>query len=197
MSAADLVALSAAVSDAELDAAFIAWMRDRDPEQAVRELLFYAGSVDPQGRLTAVAIARRIGAPGYRAWKDAVKRPELRGYARVSLSMMAGDLPKSTLPLVLEPDPEDMAWLATDLLAMACSTDDPDPDEIATGFAEAAPDGQHERILGLIAHSSHPDAARVLDVIRAYHPDLRVAKKARRAARAMVKHRAPARAGVR
>jgi hypothetical protein len=197
MSAAALVALSHAVSDAEFEAAFVAWMRDRDQERAARELLFYAGSVDPQGRLAAVNIARRIGTPGYRAWKDAVKRPELRGYARVSLSMMASDLPKSTLPLVLEPDPEDTAWLATDLLATACSTDDPDPDEIAAGFAEAVPDGQHERILSLIAHSSHPDAARVLDVIRTYHPDLRVARKARRAARAVARHRAPARAGVR
>ena len=121
MSAAALVALSDAVSEAEFDAAFAEWMRGRDPEQAARELLIYAGSVDPHGRLTAVDIARRIGAPAYRAWKDAVKRPELRGYARASLSMMAGDLPKSTLPLVLEPDPDDMAWLATDLLATACA----------------------------------------------------------------------------
>jgi hypothetical protein len=197
MSAAALVALSDAVSDAEFDAAFVAWMRGRDPGRAAWELLFYAGSVDPRGRLTAVAIARRIGTPGYRAWKDAVKRPELRGYARVSLSMMAGDLPKSTLPLVLEPDPEDMAWLATDLLAMACSTDDPDPDEIATLFAEVVPDGQDQRVLGQMAQISHPDAGRVLDVLRTYHPNGRIAREARKAARAMAKHRAPARAGVR
>jgi len=50
MSAAALIALSDALSDAEFDAAFVAWMRDRDPEQAVRELLIYAGSVDPRGR---------------------------------------------------------------------------------------------------------------------------------------------------
>ena len=61
MTAADLVALSDAVSEAEFDAAFVEWMRDRDPEQAARELLIYAGSVDPHGRLAAVDIARRIG----------------------------------------------------------------------------------------------------------------------------------------
>ena len=183
MSAAALVMLSEAVSKAEFDAAFVEWTRGRDPERAVRELLIYAGSVNPQGRLAAVAIARRIGTPGYRAWKDAVKRLELRGYARVSLSSMASDLPHSTLPLILEPDPEDMAWLATDLLAIACGTGDPDPGEIATGFAGAVPDGQHERILGLMAHSSHPDVARVLDALGTYHPDRRVAREARRAAR--------------
>jgi hypothetical protein len=196
MTAADLVALSEAVSEADLDAAFAAWMRGRDPEQAAQELLIYAGSVDPYGRLTAVGIARRIGAPGYRAWKDAVKRPELRGYARVSLSMMAGDLPKSALPLVLEPDPDDMAWLATDLLAMACRPyEDPDPDEIATLFAEVVPDGQHQRVLGLMAQISHPDTARVLDVLGTYHPDGRVAREARKAVRAMARTRVPARAG--
>ena len=194
MSAAALVALFDAVSDAEFDAAFVAWMRDRDPEQAVRELLIYAGSVDPYGRLAAVDIARRVGAPGYRAWKDAVKRLELRGYARASLSMMASNLPKSTLPLVLEPDLDDMAWLATDRMALACGADDPDPDEIATGFAEVVPVGQHGRILGLMAHSSHPDVARVLDVLGTYHPDRRVAREARKATRARTRSRpAPSR----
>ncbi len=46
MSAAALVALSDAVSEAEFDDAFGEWMRGRDPEQAARELLIYAGSVD-------------------------------------------------------------------------------------------------------------------------------------------------------
>ncbi len=195
MSAAELVMLSDAVSHAEFDVTFAKWMSGRDPEQAVRELLIYAGSVDPRGRLTAVDIARRVGTPAYRAWKDAMKRPELRGYARVSLSMMASDLPKSTLPLVLEPDPDDLAWLATDLLASACSDDQPDPDEIATRFAEAVPDGQHERILGLMARGSHPDTAHVLGVLGTSHPDSRVARGARKAERAMVKNRIPARAG--
>jgi hypothetical protein len=107
---------------------------------------------------------------------------------------MASDLPQSTLPLVLEPDPDDMAWLATDLLAMACETDEPDPGEIATRFAQAVPDGQYQRILGLMAQIPHPDSARVLATVGTYHPDRRVAREARKAARAMAKDRAPARA---
>jgi hypothetical protein len=187
MTAADLVAVCEAVSEADFDAAFTEWMRGRDPEQAARELLIYAGSVDPQGRLDAIGIARRIGAPAYRAWKDAVKRPELRGYARVSLSMMAGDLPKSTLPLVLEPDPDDMAWMVTDLLATVSGPyDDPDPAEIGTLFAQVVPDGRYRRVLGRMAQISHPDNARVLDVLGTYHPDGRVAREARKAIRAMV-----------
>jgi hypothetical protein len=189
MSAADLVALSDAVGPAEFDVAFTTWMRGRNPERAVQELLMYAGSSSPHGRLAAVGIARRIGTPAYRAWKDAIKRPELRGYARITLSVMASDLPESTLPLVLDPDPEAMTWLATDLLAMACGADAPDPDEIAAQFAEAVPAGEETWVFGLMAHSSHPDVARVLDVLSMYHPGRMVAKDARKAARAIAKNR--------
>jgi hypothetical protein len=112
-----------------------------------------------------------------------MKRPELRGYARITLGMMAAHLPESSLPLVLEPDPDDMAWLATDLLAMACGADEPDPDELAAQFAEAVPKGEEAWILGLMAQSPHPDVARVLDVLGRHHPDRRVARDARKAAR--------------
>jgi hypothetical protein len=191
MSPAALVALSDAVSDAEFEAAFSIWVRGRDPERAVRELLLYAGSSTPHGRLTAVDLARRIGVPGYPAWQDAMKRPELRGYARVTLSAMAGYLPRSALPPVLEPDPDEMTWLATDLLATACGAEQPDPDEIAAQFAEAVPAGEEEWIFELMARSSHPDVGRVLDVLDAYHPDRRVARNARKAARVRTKNRRP------
>jgi hypothetical protein len=192
MSAADLVALSDAVGAAEFDNAFTTWMHERTPERAVQELLMYAGSSRPHERLTAVDIARRVGVPGYRVWKDAMTRPELRGYARITLAKMASDLPKSTLPLVLDPDPGDMTWLATDLLALACGADYPDPDQLAAQFAEAVPAGEETWIFGLMADSSHPDVARVLHVLSMYHPDRRVARGARRAARAMAKSRRPA-----
>lgn len=191
MSAANLVAFAEAVSDNEFDAAYRTWARGRDPERAVQELLIYAGSSRPRERLTAVDIARRAGLPAYRVWKDAMKRPELRGYARITLTMMASNLPKSTLPLVLDPDPEDMTWLATDLLAMACGSENPDPDEIAAQFAEAVPAGEEAWIFDLMAQSSHPDVARVLYVLSAYHPDRRIATGARKAARAAAKKRRP------
>jgi hypothetical protein len=191
MLAADLVSLSDAVSDIEFNAAVTTWLRSRDPGQAAAELLIYAGSSDPHGRLTAVDIARRIGIPGHRAWRDAMQLPELRAYARITLSAMAGDLPESTLPLVLEPDPEDRAWMATDLLATATDADEPDPREIAAQFAELVPAGEEAWILGLMARSLHPDVGRVLRVVSVYHPDRRVARQARRAVRAMAKNRRP------
>lgn len=189
MSGANLLALADTVGEAKFDAAFGTWMAHRDPDRAVRELLIYAGSADAHGRLLAVDVARRIGLPGYRAWKDAMRRPELRGYARTSLSTMAARLPRSTLPLALEPDPEDMAWVATDLLATACGADSPDPDEVAARFAEAMPAGAEMWFFAQMAQSPHPDVARVLQVLSIYHPDRSVARNARKAMRAVAKKR--------
>jgi hypothetical protein len=193
MSGADLVALSDTVGEAEFNAVFAAWISGRDLDRTVRELLMFAGSSAPRERVTAVEIARRVGVPGLLAWRDAMKRPELRGYARITLGLFAAHLPESSLPLVLEPDPADTAWLATDLLATACAADEPDPDGVAAEFAEAVPKGEEASILALMAQSAHPDVARVLDVLGNCHPDRRVAKDARKAARAFAANRHPAR----
>ncbi|HEY0933499.1 MAG TPA: hypothetical protein VGD91_07145, partial [Trebonia sp.] len=195
LSAADLVARADSVSDADFNAAFTRWISGRDPDQAARELLIYAGSSDAHGRLAAVDIARRIGVPAYRAWTDALRRPELRVYARLTLSAMAADLPGSALPAALEPDPDDVAWLATDLLAQACAAGEPDPDEIAAQFAAAVPAGEEARTLSRMAQSPHPDAARVLDALGDNHPSRRVAREARKAARALARKGVPAGGG--
>ena len=124
-----------------------------------------------------------------------MQRPELRGYARIALTMMAADLPESSLPLVLDPDPDDLAWVATDLLALACGDEMPNRQQVAAQFAEAVPPGEESWIFGLMSQSSRPDVARVLTMIARYHPDKRIAKDARRAARLAAKSRTLARAG--
>src|SRR5215471_8719585 len=164
MQAVHLVALVDSVGDAEFDAAAAAWMAARGPDKASRELLAFAAFSGPQSRLAAVNLVRTTGIHAHLAWRDAMQRPELRGYARIALSMMAADLPESTLPLVLDPDPEDLAWLATDLLALACGDQDPNRQQAAAQFALAVPPGEESWIFGLMSHSSHPDVARVLTV---------------------------------
>jgi hypothetical protein len=195
MTAADLVALADAVSDAEFEAEAASWMTARGPDRAARELLSFAAFSGPQPRLAAVNLVRRLGAAAHLAWRDAMQRPELRGYARIALSMLAADLPESTMPLVLNPAPDDLTWVATDLLALACGDDDPDPQQIAEQFSEAVPQGEEAWIFGLMSQSSHPDVAQVLTVLGRSHPDRRVAKEARRAARAAAKNRTLARNG--
>jgi hypothetical protein len=193
MRAADLVALAGSVSDAEFDAEAAAWVASRGPDRAARDLLAFAAFSGSQPRLVAVHLTRQIGPGANLAWRDAMQRPELRGYARVALSALAAELPESTQPMVLDPDPDDLTWMATDLLTLACGDEDPDPDEIAAQFAEAVPRGEESWIIGLMSRSSHPDVAQVLTVLGRYHPDRRVAKEARRAARAVARNRPPAR----
>lgn len=202
--AADLAALADSVPEAEFEAEAAAWVAARGPDRAARDLLAFAAFSGSQSRLVAVNLTRRIGLGAHLAWRDAMQRPELRGYARIALSVLAADLPESTLPLVLEPDPDDLTWVATDLLALACGDEDPDPDQIAAQFAEAVPQGEESWIFGLMSRSSHPDVAQVLTVLGRYHPDRRVAKDARRAARTVARggtvpraERVPARAAGR
>jgi hypothetical protein len=192
MQAVHLVALADAAGEAEFDAAAASWVAARGLDQASRELLAFAAFSGAQSRLAAVNLVREFGIGAHLAWRDAMQRPELRGYARIALSMMA-DLPESTLPLVLDPDPDDLAWVATDLLALACGDEVPNPRQVAAQFAEAVPPGEESWIFGLMSHSSHPDVARVLTVLGRYHPDRRLARNARRAARAAGRNRATAR----
>jgi hypothetical protein len=193
--AADLVALADSVPEAEFEAEAAAWVEARGADQAARDLLALAAFSGPQARLVAVNLTRRLGDGARLAWRDAMQRPELRGYARIALAALAADLPDTTLPMVLdEPNPDDLTWVATDLLALACGEEDPDPDEIAAQFAEAVPPGKELSTIDQMSRSSHPDVAQVLTALGRYYPDHRVAKEARRAARAVARNRPAAQA---
>jgi len=191
--AADLVALADSVPEAEFEAEVGAWVTARGADRAARDLLAFAVLSGPQLRLVAVNLTRRLGSGAQQAWRDAMQRPELRGYARIALSALAADLPDNTVPLVLEPEPDDLTWVATDLLALACGEQDPDPDEIAAQFAEAVPPGEEAWLIDQMSRGSHPDVVQVLTVLGRYHPDRRVAKLAKRAARVAARNRPPAR----
>ena len=180
MTAATLVAFTDGVSEAEAETEFTSWVRARGPNMAARELLAFAAFSRPEPRLAAVNLVRRIGGAANMAWHEAMQRPELRGYARIALG---GNLAESTVRPAPAPDPGDLTRVAGDLLATACGVESPDPQEIAAQFSKAIPEGKESWVLGLMSLSSHPDVARVLTVLGRYHPDRRIAKDARRAAR--------------
>ena len=187
MTAADLVALHGGMLSAEHGQLAEHWIAARGPRRAAGELLDFAAGADAAARLVAIGVVRGMGDSAAPAWRDGLKRPEVRPYARIELSRLAGEGKDSTMPLVLEPNPDDLTWLATDLLALACGADDPDPELIAAQFREAVPGAAEEWIFGLMSMGSHPDVVRVLTVLGRYHPDRRVAREARKAA-----HRAAA-----
>jgi hypothetical protein len=193
MSAASMVALSEAVTAAKFDRELAEWLAVRGVDRGARDLLVFAAFSDSQSRLAAVNLVRRLGPRARDAWRDAMERPELRGYARMALSGSEDDLHKN---------PDDFTWVATDMLAMA-DQDDLDPEQIAALFADAVPEGAETWIFGLMSHSSHPDVARALAMLGKHHPDRRVAREARKACRIMRKSRSarssahvPAHAGI-
>jgi hypothetical protein len=192
--AADLVALADSMPEAEFEAEVGAWVTAHGADRAARDLLAFAVFSGPQLRLVAVNLTRRLGSVAWLAWRDALQRPELRGYARIALSALAADLPESTVPLAPEAEPDDLTWMATDLLALACGEDDPDPDEIEAQFDEAVPPSEQAWLIDQMSRSSDPGVVRVLRALGRYHPDRGVAKLARRAARVAARNRPPGRA---
>jgi hypothetical protein len=183
MSAASLVSMADGVEEAEFAADFAAWVASRGPEPAAHELLAFAAFSHAQSRLVAVNLVRGIGMAAHRAWRDAMQRPELCGYARITLSVMAAELPRSTLPLAIDPDPDDLARVAGDLLELAFGDARPGPQEIAAQFRKAVPEGAEKWIIGLMSRSSRPEIIRVLTMLGRRHPDREIAKAARKAAR--------------
>ena len=183
MSAASLVSMADGVEEAEFAADIAAWVASRGPEQAANELLAFAGVSQGQSRLVAVNLVRGIGVAAHRAWRDSMQRPELRGYARIALSVMAAELPRSTLPLATEPDQDDLARVADDLLQRGFGEATADPEEIAAIFCLAVPEGAETWIIGLMSCVSRPQIVQVLTVLGRRHPSREVAKAARKAAR--------------
>ena len=148
-------------------------------------MLAFAAFGGPQDRLDAVRVAGRLGRWRCRAWRDAMQRPELRGYARIALALLAANpVGVAAVGPLPAPAPDDMTWLATDFLAVASDPDSLDPDEFAALFARVVPESQQAWVIGLMSRSSNPDVARFLDLLGHYHPDRKMAKDARRAARA-------------
>lgn len=186
LSGSELLAMAAGVSDAEFEAEADAWTAARGPDTAARDLLELAAQADPGERMLAVAAVTRIGSPAEPALRASLAVPSVRAYAKVALLSLAGvDVvadPDASIPPGLELGPEDLAWVATDLLALACDDEYPDPDDLAVSFREAVPLGQEAELFEVMARGAHPDAEIVLVHLGKYHPDKNVAKAARTAA---------------
>jgi hypothetical protein len=188
LTGAELLAMAEGVSEDEFYAESAAWAAARGADPAARELLDLGAHGDPGDRLLAVAAVTRIGAAAAPAWRDSLNVPPMSGYAKITLATLEDDGPAGR-PARLEPSPADVAWMATDLLALACDDEYPDPDELVVTFNEAVPAGGEAALFDAMSRGVHPDAVAVLNHVGKYHPDKRVAKAARTAA-----HKAASRA---
>jgi hypothetical protein len=192
LSGAELLAMAGGVTDAEFEAEASAWTAARGADPAARELLELAAEADPGERMLAVAAVTGIGAPAEAAWRDSLAVPQVRAYAKVALAQLSGVDPEgegpADLSAELEMTPDDLAWVATDLLSIAIDEEFPDPEYLAVSFREAVPAGREQMLFDGMARGTHPDTVLVLNHLGEYHPDKQVAKAARTAA-----HRAASR----
>jgi hypothetical protein len=178
MTAADLVAAAEGLGGDEIAAETAAWLELRTPDTAASELLAVAANGGAVERMLAVAAVNRLGAAAESVWRDSLGRPELRPYAKIALTEIAGGSPGTTVLPGLEPEADDIAWLLTDMLAAICDS----PEELPRQLRESVPAGQEQRVFDAMSLSPHPDAASVLSMIGRHHPDKRIAKAARRSA---------------
>ena len=194
LSGAELLAMAAGVTDEEFEAEADGWTASRGAAAAARELLELAAAAEPGERMLAVAAVTRIGAPAEAAWRESLAVPQVRAYAKVALAQLSGIDPEDDgpvdLPAELEMTPEDLAWVATDLLTLAIDEEFPDPEYLAVSFREAVPAGREQMLFEGMARSEHPDTVVVLNHLGEHHPDKQVAKAARTAA-----HKAASRNG--
>ena len=178
MTAADLLAAAEDLDEEEFEAETAAWLELRVPVAAASELLAVAADGGPAERLLAVGSVQKLGATAEPAWRDALGRPELRPYAKIALTEIAGGEPGVTVLPGLEPEAADIAWMLTDTLAAMSG----DTDDLPRQIRDAIPAGQEQQAFDAISLSPHPDAASVLTLIGKHHPDKRIAKAARRSA---------------
>ncbi len=188
MTAADLLAAAQYLDEEEFDAEMAAWLEMRAPDVAAGELLAAAADGSPAERLLAIGTVQKLGATAEPAWRNSLGRPELRPYAKIALTEIAGGEPGVTVLPGLEPDAADLAWMVTDTLAMSG-----DPDELSQQIRDSIPAGQEQQAFDAMSRSPHPDAASVLSLIGEHHPDKRIAKAARRSAYKAASRPKPAR----
>jgi hypothetical protein len=181
MTAHQLLLVADDADQDEFESEADAWVSLREPGQAARDLLRIAADGGPDSRLLAVSVVTRIGGAAEPAWRDSLGTPQLRAYAKIALTGLAAD-PDRAVPAELEPLPEDLAWVATDMLVLACDDEDPDPEAVAECLGDSVPAGEEPTLFEMISGVSHPDAVNVLAHIGQHHPDQRIAKEARTAA---------------
>jgi hypothetical protein len=186
MTAADLIAMAESAAEDEFQAETAAWLVHRTPESAARDLLSVAAESDPASRVLAVAVVTELGVAAEPAWRDALGRLELRGYAKATLATLTGD-PAAAVPSGFELPNDDLAWMLIDALVVHgfADVDDDDghePAALAERLGEAIPAGRELAAFEMMARVPHPDAASVLTVIGRHHPDKKIAKLARKSA---------------
>jgi len=189
----DVVLLSMLGTEEDFAADFASWVAERTPEEAARELLAFAAGEGAAVRMAAVRVASRLGDAAEPALREALERPELRCYAKMTLieQLVARD-PEQPVPAELKRTTEDLAWFMADSFAPLTRTiarNATFPFDMAQ-LSDAGWDASTESLFDAMARLDHPDAETVLTMLGKHCDDKKTAKAARKAAFKAASHRA-------
>ncbi|GLW12133.1 hypothetical protein Misp01_72610 [Microtetraspora sp. NBRC 13810] len=149
----------------------VRWLARRPPEDAAAELLGAAGGAPAVARGIAVTIVDRLGPEAEPAVRAHLADPELRPHVIHWLSARGFAAPPLSQAEVL--------WVSVDMLALAISAADEDPEAFAENMAASGPSAH---MIEEMWRVDHPDVVDVLDLLGRSLPDGTVAKAARKAA---------------
>ena len=185
MTADDVVLLSMFGTEEDFAADFASWVAERTPGEAARELLVFAAGEGAAVRAAAVQVVSRLGEAAEPALREALDRPELRCYAKMTLiEQMAARDPDQPVPAELARTAEDLAWFMTDSFApltLTISRNAALPFDIAQ-LTGGGWDVSTESLFDAMARLDHPDAEAVLTMLGKHCDDKKTAKAARKAA---------------
>jgi hypothetical protein len=181
----DVVLLSMFGTKEDFAGDFAAWVAERTPEDAARELLAFAAGEGAAVRMAAVQVTSRLQDAAEPAWREALGRRELRCYAKMALiERLAEHHPQQPVPAELNRTTEDLAWFLADSfapLARAVGRNAMIPIDMDQ-LSEAGWDASNESLFDAVARLDHPDAEAVLTMLGRHCDDKMTAKAARKAA---------------
>ncbi|MER8185282.1 hypothetical protein [Kitasatospora sp. NPDC094015] len=154
-----------------------AWLEDREPEAAARELLAAARGRDVHGpvrRMFCMIAVEELGDPARPAVREVLDDPELSGAARAWLRGRGED--------VAAPERAVALWTAVDSFAAVMLTSEGDAGRMRDLVAELPVTDNPASYFGELWRVDHPYTPQVLEIVGELHLDRGVAKEARKAA---------------
>jgi hypothetical protein len=158
LSAGEMIAEAAQFGDEDQrDHVAWGWLAERQPAEAVREVLTAAEGMSPLLRSVAVGVVQRLGEDALSAWRELTAAPRVGPHARALLA--AWDQGP-------EPTEADWDWLAVE--AAAAALQDKGPDEALSRIWESMPGTDLDTCLAGVRATGHPDAAELSQAVTAF-----------------------------
>ena len=124
-----------------------AWLAERGPVQAAREVLAAAESMSPLRRSVAVRLVDSLGDDALPAWREVASARNVGPHARAALAGWDQG-----------PEPGDADWEWLGVEAAAAALEDKGPDEALSRVWESMPGADLDDRLTAVRATGHPDA---------------------------------------